>query len=311
MHPIKIKGSALLTALFIMTLVAIVATAMSVRLQSDIYRTQLVLFHDKLYLESQAVTFWGLNQLKNPQNFFSKIQKQGTVAQYPNNSITNSPLVLSGGLYDLQAQFNLNNLIDKKKAPFFINLINNIIPKIPEQESQKLLSDIIKWISPYDPGKGSDDTITYYLSQKPPYYPSHQFMESKSELRLVRNMNATTYLLLEPFITTLPENTAININTASKTILSALGDGLNQNQVNELITARSKMGITDLNTIGMLLTKLDIPKEQITIESTYFLSVASVSSKDSNLVVYSLIKRARDKNNKLTVRILRESIQTF
>ena len=50
MRPLKKnKGGALLTALFIMTLVAIVATAMSTRLQLDIYRTDLIVSHNKLY----------------------------------------------------------------------------------------------------------------------------------------------------------------------------------------------------------------------------------------------------------------------
>jgi general secretion pathway protein K len=54
-QPKKDPGGALLTALFIMTLVAIVATAMSTRLQLDIYRTRLIVTYDKLYLASQAI----------------------------------------------------------------------------------------------------------------------------------------------------------------------------------------------------------------------------------------------------------------
>ncbi|MFZ4077782.1 MAG: type II secretion system minor pseudopilin GspK, partial [Legionellaceae bacterium] len=52
------KGSALISALFLMTLVAIGATAMSSRLQLDIYRTRLILTSDALSLASEAVTFW-------------------------------------------------------------------------------------------------------------------------------------------------------------------------------------------------------------------------------------------------------------
>jgi general secretion pathway protein K len=57
------RGSALISALFIMTLVAIAATAMSTRLQLDIYRTRLTLITDKLYLASQYVTFWAMSEL--------------------------------------------------------------------------------------------------------------------------------------------------------------------------------------------------------------------------------------------------------
>lgn len=70
------KGGALLTALFIMTLVAIVATAMSIRLQTDIYRTRLVLTHDKLYLASQAVTFWALGELRDGKQKFTQVREK-------------------------------------------------------------------------------------------------------------------------------------------------------------------------------------------------------------------------------------------
>lgn len=59
----KQTGSALISALFIMTMVAIAATAMSSRLQLDINRVRLGILSDKLYLASQAVSFWSLNQL--------------------------------------------------------------------------------------------------------------------------------------------------------------------------------------------------------------------------------------------------------
>ena len=59
------RGSALISALFIMTLVAIAATAMSTRLQLDIYRTRLTISSDKLFLASQAVTFWAMHTLSN------------------------------------------------------------------------------------------------------------------------------------------------------------------------------------------------------------------------------------------------------
>lgn len=108
----KNRGSALLTALFIMTLVAIVATAMSTRLQLDIYRTRLIINHDKLYLASQAITFWALSELNNKNIKLTKLTEQGMVDEYPKNMDAIYPQVqLSGGIYDLQARFNLNNLI--------------------------------------------------------------------------------------------------------------------------------------------------------------------------------------------------------
>ena len=53
-------------------------------------------------------------------------------------------------------------------------------------------------------------------------------------------MNADTYQALAPFVTVLPETTPVNINTASKKVLMALGHGLTNEQANELIAARGE-----------------------------------------------------------------------
>lgn len=308
----KVQGSALLTALFIMTLVAIVATAMSTRLQLDIYRTRLVITQDKLYLASQAVTFWALNELINKNNRFIKINKLNMVAQYPKNMerIYNQ-VQLSGGLYDLQAGFNLNNLIEKKSISTFMHLINQAYSKATGQERANIALGVKHWLLTYTPGRGEDIYTSYYLSQKPPYYPSHQLIKSKSEFRLIKDVSAPVYLSLEPFITALPESTSININTAPKLVLMSLGDGLSDAQANELITARKDSGITDLKKIDELLKKLNIPTDQITLESQYYLSVAYAKSDEFNLVVYSLLKRSRDRKGKLSVSVIRESINSF
>ncbi|HAT6936499.1 TPA: GspK family T2SS minor pseudopilin variant LspK [Legionella pneumophila] len=309
---LKIQGSALLTALFIMTLVAIVATAMSTRLQQDIYRTRLVIIQDKLYLASQAVTFWALNELLDKNNRFTKTNQLGMVAQYPKNmeSIYNQ-VQLSGGLFDLQARFNLNNLVEKKSIPTLMHLISHVYSKATSREHANIALGVKHWLLAYDLGRGEDLYTSYYLSQKPPYYPSHQLIKSKSEFRLIKDVSAPVYLTLEPFITALPESTSININTAPKQILMSLGDGLSDSQANELITARGEHGVTDLKEINELLKKFNIPSDQITIESQYYLSVAYAKNDEFSLVVYSLLKRSRDRKGKLITSVIRESINNF
>jgi general secretion pathway protein K len=307
----NVKGSALLTALFIMTLVAIVATAMSTKTQLDIYRTQLLLNPDKLYLASQAVSFWALAELSNGKNKFSKASDQGVVAQYPKNMthIDNS-VNLNGDIYDLQARFNLNSMVNQKSMMVFMNLIKTITPQA-ESAKMKIALAVSDWISNYDLARGKDNYSSYYQSLKPPYYPSHQLMASASELRLVKDVSGPIYLALAPFITVLPEATPVNINTASIEVLKSLCNTKNESQINELITARKEKGIKDLGKVAEILKKLDIAQEQITVESNYFLSVGYASSNNFNLTVYTLLKRTADKNGKISVNILRESINTF
>lgn len=307
-----IKGSALLTALFIMTLVAIVATAMSTKVQLDIYRTKLILTHDRVYLASQVVTFWALSELNNKKNKFAKADAQGIVSVFPRNMDNiDSTVTLKGALYDLQAQYNINNLENRKSMLGFINLIGVALPQTPETERVKLTLAINDWLSSYDLARGKDNYLSYYMSQKPPYYPSHQLMSSKSELRLIKDVSAPLYLTLEPLITTLPESTPININTAPIKVLKSLSSSMKETQLNELIKARKENGIKDLGKVSEILKKLNIANDQITLDSTYFLSIASATSDNVNLTVYTMLKRSRDKNQKISVNVLRESFNIF
>lgn len=218
---------------------------------------------------------------------------------------------LSGGIFDLQARFNLNNLIEKKSIPTLMHLISHTYSKATGQERANIALGVKHWLLAYDLGRGEDIYTSYYLSQKPPYYPSHQLIKSKSEFRLIKDVSAPAYIALEPFITALPESTSININTAPKQILMSLGDGLSDAQANELITARGEDGITDLKEINELLKKFNIPSDQITIESQYYLSVAYAKNDEFSLVVYSLLKRSRDRKGKLLTSVIRESINNF
>lgn len=305
----SLRGSALLTALFIMTLVAIVAIAMTTRLQLDIYRARLLLTHDKMYLASQALTFWALNELSNKKNHFSRLDNQGMVAQFPMNMANlDFSIQITGGLYDLQGRFNLNNLIEKKSLSSLILLLNHTSPQLSASEKMNLAMAVRSWIIPYEIARGRDQLTSYYLSHKPPYFPSNQLMQSPSELRLVKNITAPIYQALEPLITTLPESTAININTAAPLVLSTLSNGLKEEQVNELLMARGDKGINNVKDISALLKKLDIPNEQITTDSHYFLSIAHIKSAEYQLTVSTYFKRHQDRKGNLSVGILHETI---
>ncbi|CEK10853.1 type II secretion system minor pseudopilin GspK [Legionella hackeliae] len=303
-------GSALISALFIMTMVAIAATAMSTRLQLDIYRTRLGILSDKLYLASQAVSFWSLSQLKEKKNH-TVSDSSGKILDFPKKLQTIYPeLIVNGGLYDLQSRFNLNNLSDKKYAATFLKLLTKFPTKLNSSQREQLVLAINNWINPYQPGRGQDEFLNYYLHQKPPYYPGQQLLQHLSEFRLIKDVNAQLYIALANFLTVLPEVTPININTAPKEILASLGNGLKPSQINELLEARGDKGFQDVKELGPLLQKLNIRSEQVSIESQYFLSVAFVSGQELNLTVYTLFKRNKDKKGNITVSVLRESLNS-
>lgn len=307
----KQQGSALLSALFIMTLVAIAATAMTTRLQLDIYRTRLTIDSDKLYLASQAVTFWAMAELTDKKNKFTKADKKNKLLDYPSKLATIYPGVkVTGGLYDLQARFNLNNLFDRKYQPYFYRLLNTLPTQLTPEQRVTIIVDIRSWISPYTPGREGEPFVKYYLEQKPPYYPGQQRMKNGSELRLIKGVDAATYQALMSYAVALPEPTPINLNTASKEVLRPLGNGLTENQVNQLIETRKEEGAT-LKDYNKLIQKFDIRAEQVTVESDYFLVIASASNNDLRLMRYTVIKRNKDQLGNFSVSIISESLNSF
>lgn len=305
------RGSALISALFIMTLVAIAATAMSTRLHLDIYRTRLTILTDKMYLASQAVSFWAMAELNNPKNVLRKADNSGKVLDFPSKLNTLYPgFQTKGALFDLQSRFNLNNIATKPSALFFLRLLENPSFKLHATQRKDLLEAAMQWLTLYQPGRGNDALMTYYLKQNPAYLPSHQPLQSPSEMRLWRGVDAGVYQQLEGLITVLPEQTPLNINTAPPVLLKALGNGLSDNQLNQLLSVR-KTGIKSLEKIASLLEKAGINRAQISLESQYFLSIAYIEDSELSLINYTILKRQMDKQGKISISLIAESLNTL
>ncbi len=308
----KAYGSALLSALFLMTLVAIAATAMSTRLQLDIYRTRLFIQSDKLALASQAVGFWAMASLANPKTKLVLLGNEGRVLDYPKSLKSIYPDVsIQGSIYDLQARFNLNNLQNKLFQPVFLRLLANNVKKADMKTLKLIVNATENWVSPYQPARGQDDLMTYYYQQKPPYLPGYQPMLSVSEFRIVAGVNAGIYQALLPMLSALPTVTPINLNTASIPVLKALGNGLTNEQVEAIMGMRLDHGQLEPKDLPLITSKYTIPAEQISIQSDYYLSVATVTSPDLMLKHYTVLHRVKDRTGGYTISVLTETLNAF
>lgn len=308
----KQKGSALLSALFLMTLVAIAATAMSTRLQLDIYRTRLTLESGRLMLATQVMSFWAMDSLVNPNTKLKQKVDGGAVLVYPESMSKLYPeMTMSGALYDLQARFNLNNLQDVGYQSVFFKLLKNTFKKAELKDLQYIVTATTHWVSPYQPARGVDDLMTYYYEQKPPYLPAYQPMQSITEFRLVAGVNAEIFLTLLPQIVALPTSTPINLNTASPTILKALGNGLTDAQLTELLQLRDQKETFKASDILLLVTNFHIPAAQVTVESEYYLCAGKVSGKELSLNYYMVLHRTKDRTGAMTVQVVTETLNSM
>jgi len=194
-------------------------------------------------------------------------------------------------IYDLQSNFNINNLvkqngeIDQNQLKFFVRLLSNL------NLNPIIANAIIDWID-------SDQYTTYpdgaeddiYMKLNPAYRTANQKMISKSELLAISSINMEIYKVMEPYVTSIPEYSKINVNTASPLLLKSLDDGISDSQVKRLIEERRGTGYDDIAaTFKPILDSDNLLN--VTNKTNYFQLKLLVNIDNISILMYSMIKR--------------------
>jgi general secretion pathway protein K len=249
------KGVALITALLIVALATIIAVAMTTRQQLDIHRTSNIIKGDQAYIYALGGESWAKSILLRDQNQIDSLDETWAT-QIP-------PLPIPGGtiqldIEDLQARYNINNLLKQQQSIFERLLTILEIPTIfTSQIIDKLNNE--KFINP-------------------------------SEIRLLSEMTPEYYQKIISYIATLPNTTPININTAPLTILMALN--ISKTEAEKLIIARKTKAF---NSRKEFLETIETPHKihinDISVSSDYFLLKVQVQIDKVNARLYSVLHR--------------------
>jgi general secretion pathway protein K len=317
----KVVGSAIIVALLIMTLVAILATMMTVQQQTQIQRTMLVLNTDRLYLYAKAVEAWAIMQLTQDIEQ-AKEQAVETGGNINNTAIDVIPLSfknitvanafqISGQLNDLQGKFNLNNLTQKKYEENFVNLIMAVDPDFDPDEAKKIAKSVHDWVSKPTSNNSTEQSTTgqstpansainkHYVQRHPPYRAAQALMASPSELRLIKGMTPGLYLRLQPFITALPKSTPININTASAPVIASLNHTIDLQSAMQIVQNRGDAPFNSMNDFlnDQTIQSANIKKSDVTMNSEYFLVTAQVNIGSDKLTLKAMLYRPLKTSN--------------
>jgi general secretion pathway protein K len=306
------RGSALLTALFIMVLISITATAIIHHLSIDIAQTDRFIKSDRLYLAAQFIPFWAMEQLKASETKLIATNAAGRVLTLPSQWKNSYPsLQISGEIYDAQARFNLNSMNQPQGESSLIKLIQLTQTKKETNNLIKMIATATKaWISPQTSYQ-QDQWNQYYSSLPHPYQAAHQLMRSPSEFLLISGVTPKLYQALSPYITTLPEIMPVNLNTASAPVIQAVNPELTEEQVNEFIKLRDQEPILTQKSFSQLLQKFHFTAGANTFQSHYFLSIAKAQQNNHTFILYTLLKRTQQTSKIWKVQIIRESSRYF
>ena len=242
----KQGGVALVTALLVVSLATVAAVAMATRLQVDMRRTGNLLHGEQAYAYALAAESWAEVILRRDANdsTIDTLAEDWATALPP---IAVEGGVVSGHIEDLQGRFNVNNLIGPDGKPsepdleYFKRLLTLL--EIEPGLATALLDWIDADINATFPDGAEDDI---YLLETPPYRAANRPLVSISELRLVKGFSAEIIALLEPYITALPEPTALNVNTASPVVLQALHAELGAMDAEQMLEARGEEGFKEM-----------------------------------------------------------------
>ena len=168
---------------------------------------------------------------------------------------------LSGRIDDAQAHFNLRNLIEADKvSPDGRAALRrlcesaNVSPDVADQVAKKLLASVI-------PPTDED------AARKAPLEP--QTVDQLTWLGL----DADSLKRLRPYITLLPEQTKVNINTAPREVLAAVIEGLDLASAERIVQNRTRTPYSNLEQ-----AKADMPAAAVkkplegvvSVNSSYF-----------------------------------------
>jgi general secretion pathway protein K len=265
------RGVAIVMAMSVVALAAIATTAMMATQSTWSRETELQFNHAQAQVLIQAGVDWARAVLSDDRRMNNIDHlKEPWALRLPPMPVDNGEL--AGYIEDQQGAFNLNNLVMGGKVSVvqlerFRRLLS--ILGLPTTLADSL-ADWIDADSIPQPNGGAEDE--YYLSLQPPYLAANRPLTDVAELVLVRGFNDQVRARLSPFVSALPANTAVNVNTASPEVLSAVIEGLDLDTARALVAQRERAYFRDYADFSSRLPHgIEIANNDLKVSSNYFL----------------------------------------
>ena len=297
------RGAALIIALVIVAMATILAATLMWETHMDIRRTANQLYGAEALANALGVEDFVRDVLAQDDRESDHLQepwaRQGDIFPIEGGS-------LSGGVLDLQSRFNVNNLLNDQGEPDEAQIKNFLALVTSLGIDARIVDAAVDWMD------ANVNAMTYgaeddtYLRLNPAYRTANRPFSSVSELRLLANMTPEQFAVLEPYVTTLPTRTTVNINTAAPELLVALGD-LAPDAAARIVEMQSQGGFASLADAQDVVGGNALDANTFGVTSNYFrLQVLAVIG-SSRLTLYSALHR--DANGGV-VRVLSRSLGT-
>ena len=197
-------------------------------------------------------------------------------------------------IVDPSGRFNLNSLVRKGQAneaavAQFRRLLRSL--QIDKPYAERL----VDWLDiDQEPSGGFGAEDNQYLLAQPAYRAANRALSDVSELRLLLEMTEADYLRLLPYVSALPADATLNVNTAGALVLASLADGLPLATAEGLVAARGRQGYADVASFVAQLPGLKVQGQGLAVGSQYFEVISDVSVGDRRQALRSTLQRSSD-----------------
>lgn len=299
--PRKQRGIALIMAMLVVAIATVTAVSLVHEQSFSVRKTSNLQHYDTGLLYGVALEDYARLFLKKDAKD-SKIDHLGEDWAMGIPALPIDGGFLSGSIQDGQGLLNINNLLTNVASRKQLILLckNQDI----DLDIAQALVDWIDGNTEVEVPDGAEDD--YYTGLEIPYRTANRLMADISELKLIKGVDKEMYIKLKPFLTALPENTALNLNTIPGEIFDTLEL---RKPSQEFIDERDKDAFSSLDDFS---TRMNIvldenQKQYLSVSTSYFLATGIVTLGEKSITLNSLI--SRDKNG--LTKVLTRSLGSF
>lgn len=291
------QGVALITAIMVVALATIAATALLAHSHAALRRSSNLFESEAAWWYAEGLESWGRTILKRDAAD-SQTDHLGEAWAVGVPALPVDQGLLTGEIIDLHGRFNINHLAIQQRQPHieqFKRLIDCL--GIDPFTGEQLINAIADWVDADDqqsfPG-GAEELD--YLGLESPYRIPNRPVLTVSELAAVRGMTREIYQTLRPHIAALPVDSGpvpINPNTATEPVLCSMALGGKPGPgLQPFIADRITNPLPDAqNAVTRNLFGAGFDPATITVNGEYFLLQAQAFIGTGRVALYSVVRR--------------------
>jgi general secretion pathway protein K len=281
------RGLALIVAMLIAALAA--AVAVSVATAQAQWSAQVE--HRRDQVEAQSIALAGVAWARAiVAADTSPIDYLGAPWSLPLPATPVENGAVEGRIVDAQSMLNVN-MLSGAHAPQARGQFTRLFAALGLPEST--LDATIDWVDANDVPEPNGAEDAWYMVQADPSLAANGRAARIEELANVRGMTPAAMLRLAPFVTALPEDTAVNVNTAPSEVLAALLDGIQADALASLVADRNAHPFTTPDDFLAHVPKTipAVDRSLLSVNTGYFLVFVRARQGETVANARALVKR--------------------